>query len=139
MDARIPNVQIPGMNRLLLLVLVAGCQSGSASAPPPPQKAKLNVPQPYVTDGYRSDITALCDVMKQSGADQQPPDARQAIVAMWLGPHITTEDGRKFLVSIQPLQGEAKAQALESEAHRVGLSSCPLAGEWRGSGASSAH
>ena len=139
MDARIPNVQIPAMKRVLLLVVMAACQSGSNAAPPPPQKAGPNVPQPFVTDGYRNDIGALCDVMKQSGADQQPPDARQAIIAMWLGPHITTDEGRKFLVAIQPLQGEAKAQALESEARRVGLGGCPLASEWRGNGGDAAH
>jgi hypothetical protein len=139
MDGRIPNVQILAMNRLLLLALMAACQNGSTSAAPPPAKAGSGVPQPFVTDGYRNDIGALCDVMKQSGADQQPPDARQAIIAMWLGPHITTDEGRNFLVAIQPLQGEAKAQALDSEARRVGLGSCPLASEWRGSGATSPH
>jgi hypothetical protein len=50
---------------------------------------------------------------------------------MWLGPHITTEDGHKYLVEIAPLQGEAKASALEAEARRVGLGGCPLAAEWR--------
>jgi hypothetical protein len=133
MDARIPNVQILAMNRVLVLALMAACQSGSTSATPPPSKAGPALPQPFVTDGYRGDIGALCDVMKQSGADQQPADARQAIVAMWLGPHITTDDGRNFLIAIQPLRGEAKAQALESEARRVGLGGCPLANEWRGS------
>ncbi len=130
------------MTRLLLLVgALAACQSGSASPPPAssvpgsPAKAGPAVPQPYVTDGYRNDITSICDVVSLSGADKEAPDARQAIIAMWLGPHITTDEGHKFLIAIQPLQGAAKANALESEARRVGLSGCALASEWRGSGA----
>jgi len=125
------------MTRILLVVLTAAaCQSGSTSAPPAPApKAGPTIPQPYVTDGYRNDITSICDVVKLSGADQEAPDARQAIVAMWLGPHITTDEGRKFLISIQPLQGSAKADALDGEARRVGLTGCTLAGEWRGSAA----
>ena len=88
-----------------------------------------------MTDGYRKDIDALCNVMHESGADEQPPDARQAIIAMWLGPHITTEEGHQYLIAIQPLQGAAKAAALEDEARRVGLGGCPLASEWRTPGA----
>jgi cell division protein FtsN len=53
---------------------------------------------------------------------------------MWLGPHVTTNDGREFLVAIQPLEGDAKALALETEAKRVGLTTCALATEWRGHG-----
>ena len=127
------------MTRLLLVVAVAaGCQSGSTSQAPAPAhdpKTGPAIPQPYVTDGYRSDITSLCDVVKLSGADKEDPGARQAIIAMWLGPHITTDDGHKFLIAIQPLQGVAKADALEAEARRVGLPGCALAREWRGSGA----
>lgn len=125
------------MTRVLLIVgALAACQSGSASPPPPASSpATKSVPQPFVTDGYRNDITSICDVVKLSGADQEAPDARQAIIAMWLGPHITTDEGHKFLIAIQPLQGTAKANALEAEARRVGLSGCALANEWRGSGA----
>jgi hypothetical protein len=136
---RIPNVDSAGMTRLVLvatLVAAAACQSSSGSPPPAPApKTGPAIPQPFVTDGYRSDITSICDVMKLSGADKEAPDARQAIIAMWLGPHITTDEGHKFLIAIQPLQGVAKANALESEGRRVGLADCPLAGEWRGSAA----
>jgi len=132
MDGRIPNVQIPVMKRIAWLVLAAACQSGSGSAPTPRPQATSEAPRAFVTDGYRKDIEALCNVMHESGADAQPPDARQAIIAMWLGPHITTQEGHDYLIRIQPLQGEAKAAELEGEAHRVGLAGCPLAAEWRG-------
>ena len=118
-----------------LLVAAFGCQSGSSSGPPAPKPTQKNseIPRPFVTDGYRKDIDALCNVVHLSGADQQPPDARQAIIAMWLGPHITTDEGHTYLIAIQPLRGAAKAAELETEARRVGLGGCPLASEWRGS------
>jgi hypothetical protein len=134
---RIPNVDSAAMTRVLLVVCaLAACQSGNTSpAPAPAPKAGPTIPQPYVTDGYRNDITSICDVVKLSGADKEDPGARQAVIAMWLGPHITTDEGHKFLIAIQPLQGAAKGNALEAEAHRVGLGGCALASEWRGSGA----
>jgi hypothetical protein len=66
-----------------------------------------------------------------SGAEEHPKDERWQVVAMWLGPHITTQEGHDFLIAIQPLQGEAKAMALETEAKRVGIAKCQLAAEWR--------
>jgi len=119
------------MKRFAWLLVAAACQSGSTSGPPPKPSEKSGVPRPFVSDGYRKDIDALCNVMHESGADEQPPDARQAIIAMWLGPHITTEEGHQYLIAIQPLHGEAKAAELEGEARRVGLTGCPLASEWR--------
>jgi hypothetical protein len=87
--------------------------------------------KPAVADDYRADITNLCDAVQQSGADKILDDSRAAVIAMWLGPHIQTKAGHEFLVSIQPLQGEAKAKRLDDEAHRVGLTSCALSAEWR--------
>ena len=130
------------MTRVLLVVCaLAACQSGSSSPKPAPAHSDVvgrpgpTIPQPYVTDGYRNDITSICDVVKLSGADKEDPGARQAVIAMWLGPHITTDEGHKFLIAIQPLQGAAKGNALDAEARRVGLGGCALAAEWRGSGA----
>jgi hypothetical protein len=80
---------------------------------------------------YARDIATLCDVVCLSGADRVPAQARGPMIAMWLGPHLKTEQAHDFLVSIQPLEGEPKARALESEAHRAGLSGCALAAEWR--------
>ena len=123
------------MKRFAWLLVAAACQSGSSSGPPPKPTEntgdKSGIPRPFVTDGYRKDVAALCNVMHESGADEQPADARQAIIAMWLGPHITTEEGHQYLIAIQPLHGEAKAAELEGEARRVGLDGCALASEWR--------
>lgn len=128
----IATVQAAVMKRFAwLLIAAAACQNGDRSAPPPPPASGSGVARPFVTDDYRKDIDSLCNVIHLSGADQQPEDARQAIIAMWLGPHITTEDGHKYLVAIAPLRGEAKANELEAEARRVGLGGCPLAAEWR--------
>lgn len=122
------------MKWIACVVLVAACQSGSGGREEPAATGRTQViqlPKPEVTETYRADITNLCDCLHLSGADQQPKDERWPIIAMWLGPHITTEAGHEFLIAIQPLSGEAKAMALETEAKRVGLSKCELANEWR--------
>lgn len=129
------------------VLLAAACQSGedATTAEPiatlkegsPQGTTIIQLPKPPVTDAYRADITTLCDVVRLSGAADKPADERWTVVAMYLGPQIKTTEGRDFLVAIQPLKGEAKALALETEAKRVGLSSCELAKEWRDSAADS--
>jgi hypothetical protein len=121
--------------------MLAACQADPSQTPPPTAEptaaaqgantAVISLPKAPVTEEYRSDITSLCDCVHLSGADQYPPGERGPIIAMWLGPHITTNDGHEFLIAIQPLEGEAKALALETEARRVGLPKCELANEWR--------
>jgi len=121
-------------------LLAFACQAGEArQAPAPAQSASsssggskiVQLPKAPVTDAYRSDIATLCDVVHLSDADQQPKNERWPIIAMYLGPHIKTSEAHDFLVAIQPLQGEAKALALETEGKRVGLAKCELANEWR--------
>lgn len=102
------------MKWIAALALVVGCHGSSG-----------------VSDEYRADITNLCDAVKLSGADQIHDDSRITTIAMWLGPNIHSKEGHEFLVSIQPLKGEAKAQRLDEEAKRVGLLTCPLSAEWR--------
>ena len=91
----------------------------------------ISLPKSAVTDAYRADIATLCDVIRLSGADQKPADQRWTVTAMWLGPNIKSAAGHEFLVAIQPLEGEAKAAALDYEAKRVGLDACALANEYR--------
>ena len=123
------------MKWIACLVLVAACQSGSGGREEEPAPSRgtqvIQLPKPDVTEPYRADITNLCDSIHLSGAEEHPKDERWQVVAMWLGPHITTEAGHEFLIAIQPLQGEAKAMALESEAKRVGVAKCALVTEWR--------
>lgn len=128
------------MKWIACALALAACQSGAAEQKSAREKTSersqvIQLPKPQVTDGYRADITTLCDVIKLSGAESSPPDERWTAIAMWLGPHITTDAGHDFLVAIQPLQGETKALALETEAKRVGLPKCDLANEWRKPGA----
>jgi len=121
----------------VLWASLAACQSGSGNQAPEQKSGDTKIvqlPKAELTDAYRTDITNLCDVVKLSGADQKAPDERWPIIAMWLGPHITTDAGHEFLIAIQPLQGSAKALALETEAKRVGLTKCALADEWRAPG-----
>lgn len=103
------------------LAIVAGCQRTTGTAAP--------VPEPY-----RADIARLCDVLVQSGADQLPEGERLLAIVQWLPEHLETQDSHAFLARIQPLEGEAKADALDAEARRVGLPGCALAAEWRADG-----
>jgi hypothetical protein len=115
-----------------VLLATAGCQSGDKPTTATADNTTvIQLPKAQLTDGYRADIRTLCDVVRLSGADQKPKDERWTVVAMYLGPQIKTTEGRDFLVAIQPLKGEPKALALETEAKRVGLASCELANEWR--------
>lgn len=123
---------------LILCLACAACQQGTTSADPSPQAAPgggntqiISLPKAAVTEAYRADITNLCDAVQASGATDKPTDERWQVIAMWLGPHIKTDEGREFLVAIQPLRGPAKVLALETEAKRVGLATCALADEWR--------
>ena len=120
------------MTRLAcLLVVAAACQrgaSGSGSGSGGPGSGSGAQP---TTQAYRDDIAALCDVLRLSGADQQEPSARAALIAMWLGPHLKTPESHDFLVKIQPLVGTATADALDGEAKRLGMPGCALAAEWR--------
>ncbi len=117
---------------VLSLVLFA-CSTRHEPPPGPPPGSGVAVGP--IADDYKLDLENLCNVLQRSGADQEAPAARNALIAMWLGPHIKTPAGHTFLVQIQPLQGVDKAKALEDEAARVGIATCPLATEWRQPGA----
>ena len=117
MDAQNDVVQSRAVKRLVLVALLAGCQGGAAGKPPVPQ-------------GYAADIGKICDVVRLADADKDP-GARQVTIAMWLGANLQTAEARQFLVTIQPLAGAAKADALVAEAKRNGLDDCALAAEWR--------
>src|SRR5690349_12539544 len=101
-----------------LAVALAACQEGQPrqQVTDTTSSTVITLPKPQVTEAYRADITTLCDVVRLSGADQKPKDERWPVIAMWLGPQIKTNEARDFLVAIQPLRGEAKALALETEA-----------------------
>jgi hypothetical protein len=109
-----------------LLVAALGCQRGDNDKKPPPVSSVRTA-----APDYAKDIESLCESMTRSGADKIAPDARTLTIANWLAANLVTAESRKFLVEIQPLVGEAKAQALEAEARRVGLPGCALAAEWR--------
>jgi hypothetical protein len=106
------------MKWIACLVVAAACQRSTGEAP-------------SVPPDYRLDIERLCDVMARSGADQLPDGDRTVVSSQWLTKNLTTPAVHDFLVRIQPLEGDPKAQALLDEARRVGLATCPLAAEWR--------
>jgi len=102
-----------------------GCQSDN---PPQPTAQATGAGSGAA---YASDLEKLCDVVVRAGVADVDPNDRTYVVATWLAANLQTQEARKFLARIQPLVGEAKAVALETEAARVGLTGCPLAAEWR--------
>jgi hypothetical protein len=112
---------------IALIASLAGCQSGASDeSKTGPSTA---TPPAGITKDYAADIEKLCDVIRLSGAPED--DAQTLTTANWLAANLTTPESRKFLVSIQPLVGAKKADALDAEAKRVGLSSCALSTLWR--------
>jgi hypothetical protein len=111
--------------------------SQSPAAPPPlapspsPPAPSPPAPAAPVTKAFAGDIEKLCDVVRLSGAADDPADDRRLPIAQWLAKNLTTTESRQFLARIQPLVGHEKADALEAEARRVGLAGCALAAEWR--------
>lgn len=108
-----------------LLVVSFGCQQGEGTPPPSGESVRTAAPG----SPYANDIEALCDVIARSQAPDD--DSRTLIIANWLAANMKTPESRQFLIKIQPLAGDAKADALEGEAKRVGLSGCALAAQWR--------
>ncbi len=110
------------MKRLYLLALVAvvACQSSDKATP-----------TTAVDAAYKADIEALCDVVNRSGTADDAPGDRTMKIATWLGTNLKTQDGRRFLSKIRPIKGPAKGDAIDAEAKRLGIATCPLAAEWR--------
>jgi|HubBroStandDraft_6_1064221.scaffolds.fasta_scaffold656862_2 hypothetical protein len=101
-----------------VVAALGSCQHGS-DAPP------------TGSDLYRADIVMLCDSLHLSHADQEPKEQQWATQAIWLARATKTEAAHEFFVKIKPLEGDARARALDDEARRVGLDRCALASEWR--------
>lgn len=112
---------------IALFAIFAGCQRGEADESKTAPEPRSNAAPPAAD--YAGDIEKLCDVIRLSGAPED--DAQTLTTANWLAANLTTPESRKFLVAIQPLVGAKKADALDAEAKRVGLSSCALSELWR--------
>jgi hypothetical protein len=121
----------------VVALLVAACQSGAsggpapAPAPAPKQEAGSVGAAAPGPSRYGRDIERLCNAEAESGALEEAEEARQIIVAKWLGANIETPEGHAFLAKIQPLAAGDKAAALDREAQKVGLAGCPLARRWK--------
>lgn len=110
--------------------------SAPAAAPAAPQAPQA--PQaPVAPNGaWRAsplgrDVERVCNVLTYAGVADKSPNEQLNAILEWLPRNIESEDGRNFLGSIAELQGNAKADALDAGARKVGLTDCPLALEWR--------
>ena len=102
-----------------------------APTPAPAAPAAPAGPSTPPSKEYAADIEKLCDVVRLAGVEGDRTDDRLLPIANWLAANLTTAESRQFLVRIQPMADLEKADALDAEARRVGLSGCNLAGEWR--------
>ena|SRR5687768_18462 len=102
----------------VILTLLVGCQREV---------------QPASTDdpAYARDVDRICNVVERSGAAGMELAERTYLTATWLGSNLESPAGRALLAGIQPLDDANKARALELEATRIGVTSCPLVGELR--------
>ena len=115
MDAKIAWVHSRPVRAFFVAACaVAACQSGTPTTAP-----------------YTHDIGKLCDAVRLADAADKGNEEKTLLVAKWLGKNLETPEAHEFLVRIQPLEGSAKADALEAEAKRVGYARCALAEEWR--------
>lgn len=117
---------------------VAAVEPAAALAVAPAGESPARVAQaPVAPDGvWRAsplgrDIERVCNVLTYAGVTDKSPNEQLNAILEWLPQNIESEDGRNFLGSIAELQGNAKADALEAGAKKVGLSGCPLAASWR--------
>lgn len=135
---------------LALALLLLGCQRNHTTTDEPaPDVAKPAAteraepapapvaPQTVAPNGaWRAsplgrDIERVCNVLTYAGVADKSPNEQLNAILEWLPRNIESEDGRNFLGSIAELQGNAKADALDAGAHKVGLTDCPLALVWR--------
>lgn len=116
---------------------VAPAPTTPASPTPEPAAAPTAPPQQVAANGaWRAsplgrDIERVCNVLTYAGVADKSPNEQLNAILEWLPQNIESEDGRNFLGSIAELQGNAKADALDAGAHKVGLTDCPLALVWR--------
>jgi hypothetical protein len=113
--------------------VTAEAENAAAAAPAAPRAPQL----PVAPDGaWRAsplgrDIERVCNVLTYAGVADKSPNEQLDAILEWLPRNIESEDGRNFLGSIAELQGNAKADALDAGARKVGLTDCPLALLWR--------
>ncbi len=109
---------------MLLVLLVSACQTEEKTAAKPVEVTRNDPP-------YTEDFRKLCDSMSLSGADKMEKLERVGPHAKWLAENLTTKDAQTFLINMNQLPKEQRADALEAEAKRVGLPGCALAAEFR--------
>lgn len=114
-------------------------QPAPAAAPAPPsgEPAARVAPAQVAPSGVWQasplgrDVERVCNVLTYAGVTDKTPNEQLNAILEWLPQNIESEDGRNFLGSIAELQGDAKADALEAAAQKVGLKDCQLAASWR--------
>jgi hypothetical protein len=80
------------------------------------------------------ELDKICNAVERSGATGEPePANRMAMVALWLGQNVKSEEGLAFLAAFSRL-GEDKAARytlLQDTARAHGIRDCPLLAYWK--------
>jgi hypothetical protein len=142
-----PAMMRPGLFALAMLVF--GCQrnhtttdeeSGAAkpsavapapAVPPAPMAVPSSANGDWKATPLGRDLERICNVLTYAGVVGKTANEQLDAIVEWLPSNIESEDGRTFLGSIAELGWGPKADALDAAAGKVGLTSCPLAAEWR--------
>jgi hypothetical protein len=104
----------------------AASSAGRGSAEPTANPAAAEL-----TPAYQRDVERICDVVTRAGAAGLSRNDQTYLTATWLSQNLESDDARGFLARIRSLDGAAKADALDGEARRAGLTRCALADDWR--------
>jgi hypothetical protein len=77
------------------------------------------------------DMDRICNVMKYSGAADNPDQDSTVLTAQWLGGNLESEQTREFLAGLAQKPESDKASALEQRARTFGIGTCETAAIWR--------
>lgn len=135
---------------LVSAALICACQRGEsgadqatdrAAAPapapapapsPPPRPSPAPTPAPVAddADAYARDIDRICRVEELSDVASQPGVNPVVATAQWLSANLETDAGRQFVIRVNGLPEKDRGAAYDTEATRVGLTTCATARAW---------
>lgn len=81
-------------------------------------------------DAYARDIDRICRVEELSDVASQPGVNPVVATAQWLSANLETDAGRQFVIRVNGLPEKDRGAAYDTEATRVGLTTCATARAW---------
>jgi hypothetical protein len=109
----------------------AAAPAAAQGAPSPAATPTIAPPGAWRASPLGRDLERICNVLSYTGTENRSSGDQLNAILAWLPANIESEGGTDFLASIAELQGNAKADALDAGARKVGLAECALAQVWR--------